>query len=125
MQMLKKIEKQIADIKKQIFDLGDMHPGSLSKQFNICGCPTCKCKDPVEPKKHGPYYQLSFVHRGKSTSRFIKPQFVPEIKQQVANYKKFKELVEQWKALAADAAKIKIDAAKNAQQKNQKSAQSD
>lgn len=102
------IEGRIAKIKTEILEMGDMHPGSLSKQYNVCGTPGCRCKDPKVPKKHGPYYQLSFVHRGKSSSRFIKPEFVSEIAQQTANYKKFKALVEDWKALAADLAKLKM-----------------
>ena len=109
MKTINAIEKQIDRIKTQLLNLGDMHPGSLSKQFNICGSPGCRCKDPVNPKKHGPYYQLSFVHQGKSSSRFIQAEDVPEIKRQVANYKKFKALVASWKILAAERAKLKMD----------------
>lgn len=112
MKTVKYYENRIKNIKKQLFEIGDLHPGSLSKQFNICGTPGCKCKDKNNPKKHGPYYQLSFVHKGKSTSRFISPAFVPEIKRQLANYKKFKKLIENWKSLATELAKLKIDKAK-------------
>lgn len=92
--------------------LGDIHPGSLSKQYNICGNPNCKCKDKNNPKKHGPYYQLSYVVNKKSTSRFIKKEFIGEVKKQIANYKKFKKLVEEWKIIGAELAKLKIDAVK-------------
>lgn len=108
MQTITTLEKKIANIKKQLLNLGDMHPGSLTEQLNICGNPKCKCKDPENPQKHGPYYNLSFVLRGKSTSRFIKIEHVPEIKRQLANYKKFKLLVEEWKTTAAELAKLKI-----------------
>ena len=96
--------------------LGDMHPGSLSKQWNICGNPKCRCKDPEEPKKHGPYYNLSFTHKGKSRTRFIQPQFVKQIEKQIENYKFFKSLTEEWKNVAAEIAKMKI-----AEQKRNKS----
>ena len=89
-----------------------MHPGSLSKQFNICGNKTCKCKDPENPKKHGPYYQLSYSHKGRSTSRFIKEHLVKEVEQQTKNFKKFKQLVEEWKILATELAKLKTNARK-------------
>jgi len=112
MPTIKSIEKKIIGVKKKIMALGDMHPGSLSKQLNICGNPNCKCKDPDNPKKHGPYYQLSFVHKGRSTSRFINKEYVPTIKKQLANYKKFKLLVQEWKELAAELAKMRIDEAK-------------
>jgi hypothetical protein len=108
MQTVTTLEKRIDDIKKQLLRLGDMHPGSLTKQLNICGNPKCKCKDPENPQKHGPYYNLSFVLNGRSTSRFIRNEHVPEIRRQLANYKKFRSLVEEWKTAAAELAKLKI-----------------
>lgn len=116
MQAITTLEKKILSIKNQLLNLGDMHPGSLTEQLNICGNPKCKCKDPENPQKHGPYYNLSFVLKGKSTSRFIKSENVAEIKKQVANYKKFKLLVEEWKTTAAILAKLKIDEAKKNKQ---------
>lgn len=109
---IKALKKKIDITKKKLLALGDMHPGSLSQQYNICGTPNCKCKDPDNPKKHGPYYNLSFVCNGKSTSRFIKPEFVQDITRQIQNYKEFKRLVNEWKTFAAELAKLKIDLAK-------------
>ena len=113
MTTIKLIEKKIEIVKKKLMELGDMHPGSLSKQYNICGTPNCKCKDPENPKKHGPYYNLSFVCYGRSTTRFIKPEFVNDVNKQLQNYKEFKRLTNDWKNLAAELAKMKIDAIKN------------
>ena len=31
------IEKRIANIKQELLAVGDMHPGSLSKQYSVCG----------------------------------------------------------------------------------------
>ena len=45
---------------KRLCSLGPFLPGSISEQWNVCGTPRCKCKDPKRPQKHGPYYQLSF-----------------------------------------------------------------
>lgn len=109
MKDIKILEKKIEKIKEELLSIGDMHPGSLSKQYNICGNATCRCKDRQEPKKHGPYHSLSFSHQGKSTSRFIKSEFVEQVSEQVANYKKFKKLVEDWKDLATQLAKLKVN----------------
>ena len=111
METIKSLEKQIEKIKDSLYRLGDMHTGRLSTQYNVCGSKACRCKDPENPKKHRPYDQLSYVHRGKSTSRFIKKEQLPEIKKQVANYQKFIELTTEWKALAADLGEIKIKVA--------------
>ena len=75
MKNLEKLQERINKTKAKLMEMGDMHPGSLSMQYNVCGKKGCRCKDPVEPKKHGPYYQVSYVSDGKSTSRFIKPEY--------------------------------------------------
>lgn len=111
---IKLLEKRIKKIKAELQAIDDMRPGSLSKQYNVCGNPTCRCKDAKNPKKHGPYYQLSYVHKSKSTSQFIKPEFVDEVKQQLANYKRFKKLTDQWITFALELTKEKLRLAREA-----------
>ncbi len=109
---LQKIEDKIQRIKEELSALGEMRPGSLSKQYNVCGKLGCRCKDPKRPQKHGPYYQLSYVHQGKSTSQFIRKDCLAPTRRQLANYKRFRKLTDQWVTLALHQAKIKIDLAK-------------
>jgi hypothetical protein len=92
----KGLETQIDRIKQELRSIGPMRPGSLSQQYSVCGKPGCRCVDPSRPRKHGPYYQLSYVHRGKSTTQFVRPAFLSEVKAQLANYKRFRRLVDQW-----------------------------
>ena len=87
------IQHQIEAVKKQLAELGSMHPGSLSEQYNICGNPGCRCKDPKDPQRHGPYYQLSYTWRGKSSTRFVRQEGVAKMREKVSNYKRFRELV--------------------------------
>jgi len=110
---IRQIERRIQQIKAQLPTLGDMRPGSLSQQYNVCGKPGCRCKDPQHPKRHGPYYQLSWVHQGKSTTQFIRRPWVPQVKAQLATFKRFRKLTEQWVALALTLAKMKLKAASN------------
>ena len=111
---LQQIEQRIQLVKTQLAALGEMRPGSLSRQYNVCGKPGCRCKDPEHPQRHGPYYQLSWVHRGQSTSQFIRRPFVSQVKAQLATYKTFRRLTEQWVALALQAAQLRLQAAKDA-----------
>lgn len=104
----KTIEKRIDGIKRGLAGIGAMRPGSLSKQYNVCGVARCRCKDPVSPKRHGPYHQLSYVHRGKSTTRFIRSGEVQETRAQLANYKRFKGLMEEWVRLALEHAETTL-----------------
>ena len=106
---LRHIEKRIEALKAKLLVIGEMRPGSLSLQYNVCGNPTCRCKHKDDPKKHGPYYQLSYVHKGKSSSQFIRKEFLAETKKQIVNYQRFKKLSEEWIELALTHAKIKLD----------------
>ena len=109
MNKTKLIEKKIKKIKEELLDLGELRPGSLSKQFNVCGKPSCRCKDPKNPKKHGPYYQISYTRKGKSSSVFVRPESVKDIENQLANYKRLMQLVNLWIDLAIEHSKIKLD----------------
>ena len=88
-----KEEQQVLKIKKELLSLGPMLPGSLSGQWNVCGTRGCKCKDPQKPIRHGPYYQLSFSVKGKSSTLFVRPEDVPEARRRIQRYKRFKQLV--------------------------------
>jgi len=45
--------RQIERVKVKLAALGDLRPGSLSTQYNVCGTPGCRCKA-TPPEKHGP-----------------------------------------------------------------------
>ena len=89
--LLRRIEK----IKKDLVALGDLRPGSLSEQYNVCGKPGCRCKaDP--PHKHGPYFQLGWTRKRKSTTRFVRPPNLLAVRKQLKNYQQLQALVDQW-----------------------------
>lgn len=89
---MKKSRSEVDRVKASIMELGPVLPGSLSKQWNVCGSPGCKCKDSERPRRHGPYYQLSYTLRGKSSSLFVKPADVPEVRRRIRRYEQFKSL---------------------------------
>ncbi len=103
-----KILKKIELLKKQVNSIQSMRSGSLSEQYSICGSPGCKCKDVVSPKKHGPYFKLRINVAGKNTTKFIKPEDVKKVKNQLAEYKVFKGLVGEWIRLADELADLEI-----------------
>jgi hypothetical protein len=89
------LEAKIEKIKARIAALGELRPGSLSQQYNVCGTAGCRCKaDP--PQKHGPYYQVSFTHRGKSSSQFVRAEDVARVKRQLRNYERLRSLIDEW-----------------------------
>lgn len=101
------LEKRIQIIKQHISKLGDLRPGALSKQYNICGNPNCRCKaDP--PVKHGPYYQISFTRHGKSSSQFVREEDLAEVQQQLENYRLLRDLVDEWITLSAQLSSLRL-----------------
>jgi hypothetical protein len=104
-----KLEQRINRLKSQLRALGPMRPGSLSRQYNVCGKPGCRCKDSKNPRRHGPYYQLNYVYGGKKTSEFVRPQNLKGVSTQLANYKRFRRLTDQWVGSALQLARLELE----------------
>lgn len=107
-----RIERQIEQIKRELTTLGPMRPGALSRQYAACQKPGCACVDPVHPKKHGPFYQLSYSHAGKSTTRFVRPGYVTQIKKELATYKRFRALTQKWVSLELVLSQLRLEQAR-------------
>jgi hypothetical protein len=85
-------ERRVEQLTGKLAQIGPMLPGSISEQWNVCGTPGCRCKDPDKPVKHGPYYQLSFTVGGRSSTMFIKKENLPEARRRLKRYQEFKTL---------------------------------
>jgi hypothetical protein len=84
MDRMKQLENEILKIKTELSGLGSMRPGALSLQY----------KSPAEKK--GPYYQLSYTHKMRSRTQYVRPEWIDEIRGQIDVYKRFKKLIEEW-----------------------------
>jgi len=93
------IEMQIDRIKKELQAIGEMRPGSLTRQYHS------------PHNKKGGFYQLSYTHHMKSRTAYVRKEFVADLKRQIKNYKRFKNLVNKWVDLSIQYSKIKIDSA--------------
>lgn len=102
-QSLEQLNREIERVRHAIFELGPIHPGSVSSQYHACGNPSCRCHDPEDPKKHGPYTKLTYSHGGKSRCRFVRQECLSELQRRLANYKEVRELVDKWIALSIQA----------------------
>jgi len=101
------LERQIAKVKRDLAALGDLRPGSLSTQYNVCGSPNCRCKA-TPPQKHGPYYQVSFTRKGKGSSKFVRKEDLPAVRKQLKNYERMKLLMDQWIDLATELSNLRL-----------------
>jgi hypothetical protein len=90
------LESEIAAVRQTLLALGPMHPGSVSRQYQVCGRPGCRCLHPQHPQRHGPYYKLAYVHRGRPVCRFVRADCATEVKKRLAVYKTFRRLIDRW-----------------------------
>ena len=110
---LRGLELRLQRIKRKLDALGDLRPGHLSQQYNVCGNPNCRCKA-NPPQKHGPYYQLGWTRKGKSTTRFIRKPDVEAVKIQLRNHELLLELVDQWVEVAIEICEFKLSQSRRA-----------
>ena len=96
------LQRRLRALQGELAALGPLHPGTLTQQYNICGTPGCQCKDPQQPRKHGPYGLLSFRCGGKSASRFVRKERLLVVAEKLANYKRLRELTNEWIELAVE-----------------------
>jgi hypothetical protein len=99
--------RQIEKVKGQLAALGDLRPGSLSTQYNVCGTPGCRCKA-TPPEKHGPYYQVSFTRKGKSSSKFVRKEDLNTVRRELKNYEVMKTLVDRWIEMATELSNLRM-----------------
>src|SRR5438128_11962368 len=68
---LETLERQRAEILRQMQQLGDMRRGSVVEQYLRCGKSPCCCKRPGHPG-HGPYFALTCTVAGKTKTRQLR-----------------------------------------------------
>ena len=103
------LRAQIAAIKRELVQLEELRPGSLSRQYNVCGSPGCRCKA-TPPHKHGPYYHLSYTRKGKGGTRSVNRADLPLIRTHLATYARLRALVDRWIDLASELSDLTLQA---------------
>lgn len=93
---LARLDEAIESIKREIGRLGALRPGSLSKQAR-------KTKT-----TYGAYWHLSYTHRGKGHTEYIRDAFVPHVKAEVSNFKRFRKLIDRLITLSIERSQLRM-----------------
>ena len=91
-----RLEREIEAVRQALLAVGPMHPGSVSRQYQVCGRLGCRCMRPQHPHRHGPYHKLAYVHHGTPVCRFVRADCIVAVKQRLAAYKTFRKLIDRW-----------------------------
>jgi hypothetical protein len=99
-------QAQLESTRAELARLGPMRPGSLSQQY----------KDPAA--KTGAYWQLSYTHNMRSRSRYVRPDELAQLKPLLANFKRFRLLVDRWVDLSVNIADRQTELHRSSQAKS-------
>jgi len=92
---LERKEKKVRDLLAGMAKLGAMRPGTLTVQY----------RNPAEKKT--PFHQLSYTHKGRSRSEYVRPENLAAVTGEVEAYKKFKLLVEEVTEQSLEASRLR------------------
>ncbi len=85
-------EREIESVKQALVEVGRIHPGSLSMQKRSRG---------------GEYCQLSYSFAGKGHTLYVREGDVEQMREEVANYGKFRSLVNRWIELEIECSRLR------------------
>jgi hypothetical protein len=102
------LREEIEKIKTEIGRLDILRPGTTSQQYTVCGKENCACTDEKNPKKHGPYYRMSYRHDGKYRTEFTKEVDLPQMKKWNKNYRFLDKLIKKWIKLSIELSKLEM-----------------
>ena len=89
---LQELEKRRTNLLRQISQLGDFRPGSITTTQGRCGNRNCHCHRPDEPG-HGPNPRLTYKVDGKTvTESFTAPAAQRKAQREVNGFREFQEL---------------------------------
>lgn len=93
---LERTEARIEEVQQELRALGAMRPGSITRQYRL----------PKEKKR--PFYQISYTHRMRGRSEYVRPEHLAALRKETANFKRFKKLIDRWVALSLKASQLRI-----------------
>lgn len=92
---LERKEKKVSALLASLAGLGAMRPGTLTVQY----------RKPAE--RATPFHQLSYTHKGKSRSEYVRPESLRAVEKEVDTYKKFRRLIEEITDLSLEASRLR------------------
>jgi len=90
-----RIEKRIDAVKRKMYGLGPMRPGSLSLQSHKAG------------GEGETYYQASYTFRRRGRTDYVRAEDYPRVKTETENFRRFKELCDELVELSIEWSKSK------------------
>jgi len=88
---LETLQKRRNELLSELASIGDLRPGSLVERYRKCGKPNCHCAS-ESGGGHGPSWSLTRQVAGKTVTRVIPVDALDEVREQIAEYRRFRDL---------------------------------
>lgn len=91
-QSLSQLEQRRAELLRQMPELGDLRPGSITGTGGRCGNPGCHCHRPDDPG-HNPHPRLTYKMHGKTvTESFATPLEQRKAEREIQAFRRYQQL---------------------------------
>ena len=102
-----KLKEEFKRVKDEIYSISYLKKGSLSKCYQTCGTPGCRChKD--KKYRHGPYWWWSTKKNGKTKSILVPEGMLSEVRSYIDNYKLLKSKTKKLEGISEKIIKARI-----------------
>ena len=99
---LERITADYQAAKARLAEIGFTCEGSLVCRYRCCKNPNCRCADPEQ--RHGPYWQLSWKHSGRTVSRLLPGEDAALYQEWIANRHALEQILNEMRDLSHHAA---------------------
>lgn len=96
-QKIQKLEKRIDAIRNEIASIGDIRPGSATKQ-----------KRSARGKAYAEYWYVSYTFRGKGYTEYVPDWAIEIVRKENENFKRLRDLADEWTELGIELSKLRI-----------------
>jgi len=103
----KKLKDEFESVKKEIADISYLKKGSITKCYQTCRNPNCRCHR-ADKFKHGPYFLLTSKEKAKTKTFSVPEGMLSEVKSYIKNYKILKSKIMLLEEISEKIIKIKI-----------------
>jgi len=98
---------QEAALLRQIADLGDLRPGSITTTTGRCGNPNCRCHRFNEPG-HGPHFRLTCKIQGKTVTEAVPTLAAREkAEREIEQFRRWQQLSQQFVEVNASVRRLR------------------
>ena len=87
------VPAEVLNFAQQLSNPKPMRRGSVTERYVKCNKAGCLCGD-SEDDRHGPYYSVSRVVKGRTTSRWLDARQADTVRRQVADGQQFRKNIE-------------------------------